>query len=59
MFFFPVDNVKEVLKLSVDQKGSVVQTGELTVFLDGLVLSEQNALAALTNGNTANGSMDK
>uniref|UniRef100_A0A8C6T4H2 E3 ubiquitin-protein ligase n=1 Tax=Neogobius melanostomus TaxID=47308 RepID=A0A8C6T4H2_9GOBI len=53
-----LDNVKEVLKLSVDQKGSVVQTGELTVFLDGLVLSEQNALAPLTNGNTANGSKD-
>uniref|UniRef100_A0A8C6WL86 E3 ubiquitin-protein ligase n=1 Tax=Neogobius melanostomus TaxID=47308 RepID=A0A8C6WL86_9GOBI len=54
-----LDNVKEVLKLSVDQKGSVVQTGELTVFLDGLVLSEQNALAPLTNGNTANGKVQQ
>ncbi|KAJ0059803.1 hypothetical protein NL108_013116, partial [Boleophthalmus pectinirostris] len=50
-----LDNVKEVLKLSVEQKGAVVQTGELTVILDGLVLSEQNQLTPLTNGNTANG----
>ncbi|KAG7260333.1 hypothetical protein CRUP_004332, partial [Coryphaenoides rupestris] len=30
------ENVKEVLKLSVDQKGAAVSTGELTVYLDGL-----------------------
>ncbi|KAK7878019.1 hypothetical protein WMY93_031332 [Mugilogobius chulae] len=54
-----LDNVKEVLKLSLDQKGSVVQTGELTVFLDGLLLSEQNELAPLTNGNAANGKLQQ
>lgn len=51
-----MENVKEVLKLSVDQKGAVVPTGELTLYLDGLVLSEQDELTALTNGNTTNGS---
>ncbi|XP_072306588.1 NEDD4-like E3 ubiquitin-protein ligase WWP1 [Eucyclogobius newberryi] len=54
-----LDNVKEVLKLSVDQKGAVLQTGELTVFLDGLLLSEQNELAPLTNGNAANGKVQQ
>lgn len=49
-----VENVKEVLKLSVEQKGVVVPTGELTVYLDGLTVSDQEELAPLTNGNTAN-----
>uniref|UniRef100_A0A8C3AEG2 E3 ubiquitin-protein ligase n=1 Tax=Cyclopterus lumpus TaxID=8103 RepID=A0A8C3AEG2_CYCLU len=31
-----LENVKEVLKLSVEQKGALVPAGELTVYLDGL-----------------------
>lgn len=50
-----VENVKEVLKLSVEQKGAVVPIGELTVFLDGLTVGEQEELAPLTNGSAANG----
>lgn len=50
-FVFTVENVKEVLKLSVEQKGAVVQAGELTVFLDGLTVTDQEELAQLTNGN--------
>ncbi|KAK1884732.1 NEDD4-like E3 ubiquitin-protein ligase WWP1 [Dissostichus eleginoides] len=50
-----LENVKEVLKLSVEQKGAVVPTGELTVYLDGLTVTDQEELAPLTNGNAANG----
>ncbi|XP_029001586.1 NEDD4-like E3 ubiquitin-protein ligase WWP1 [Betta splendens] len=50
-----LENVKEVLKLSVEQKGAAVPTGELTVYLDGLTITEQDELAPLTNGNAANG----
>ncbi|XP_031728180.1 NEDD4-like E3 ubiquitin-protein ligase WWP1 [Anarrhichthys ocellatus] len=50
-----LENVKEVLKLSVEQKGALVHAGELTVFLDGLTVSGQEELAPLTNGNAANG----
>ncbi|KAK9528004.1 hypothetical protein VZT92_014508 [Zoarces viviparus] len=50
-----LENVKEVLKLSVEQKGALVAAGELTVFLDGLTVSGQEELALLTNGNAANG----
>uniref|UniRef100_A0A8C5H903 E3 ubiquitin-protein ligase n=1 Tax=Gouania willdenowi TaxID=441366 RepID=A0A8C5H903_GOUWI len=50
-----LENVKEVLKLCVEQKGAVVPMGELTVFLDGLTLSNQEELAPLTNGNASNG----
>ncbi|XP_026219451.1 NEDD4-like E3 ubiquitin-protein ligase WWP1 isoform X2 [Anabas testudineus] len=50
-----LENVKEVLKLSVEQKGAVVPTGELTVYLDGLTVTDQEDLAPLTNGNAANG----
>uniref|UniRef100_A0A672H0R8 HECT-type E3 ubiquitin transferase n=1 Tax=Salarias fasciatus TaxID=181472 RepID=A0A672H0R8_SALFA len=50
-----LENVKEVLKLSVEQKGAPVPTGELTVYLDGLTVSDQEDLAPLTNGNAANG----
>uniref|UniRef100_A0A673CBI5 E3 ubiquitin-protein ligase n=1 Tax=Sphaeramia orbicularis TaxID=375764 RepID=A0A673CBI5_9TELE len=46
-----LENVKEVLKLSVDQKGAMVPTGELTVFLDGLIFTDQEQLTTLTNGN--------
>lgn len=53
-----VENVKEVLKLSVDQKGAVVPTGELTVYLDGLTVTDQEELAPLTNGNAANGTSE-
>uniref|UniRef100_A0A673C3K5 E3 ubiquitin-protein ligase n=1 Tax=Sphaeramia orbicularis TaxID=375764 RepID=A0A673C3K5_9TELE len=51
-----LENVKEVLKLSVDQKGAMVPTGELTVFLDGLIFTDQEQLTTLTNGNATNGS---
>ncbi|XP_077479863.1 NEDD4-like E3 ubiquitin-protein ligase WWP1 [Stigmatopora argus] len=50
-----LENVKEVLKLSVEQKGVLVPAGELTVYLDGLTVSDQEGLAPLTNGNAANG----
>ncbi|XP_007559917.1 NEDD4-like E3 ubiquitin-protein ligase WWP1 [Poecilia latipinna] len=50
-----LENVKEVLKLSVDQKGVSVPVGELTVYLDGLTVTDQEELAPLTNGNAANG----
>ncbi|KAG7216721.1 hypothetical protein INR49_021104 [Caranx melampygus] len=46
-----LENVKEVLKLTVEQKGALVQAGELTVFLDGLTVTDQEELAQLTNGN--------
>uniref|UniRef100_A0AAQ5Y451 E3 ubiquitin-protein ligase n=1 Tax=Amphiprion ocellaris TaxID=80972 RepID=A0AAQ5Y451_AMPOC len=49
-----LENVKEVLKLSVEQKGASVPMGELTVFLDGLTITDQEELAPLTNGNAAN-----
>ncbi|CAB1340795.1 unnamed protein product, partial [Coregonus sp. 'balchen'] len=45
----PVENVKEVLKLVLDHKGAVVATGELTVFLDGLTVNQEQ----LHNGNAA------
>lgn len=54
-----VDNVKEVLKLSVEQKGVLVPIGELTVYLDGLTVTDQDELAPLTNGNTANGTSER
>lgn len=50
-----VENVKEVLKLSVEQKGALVPVGELTVYLDGLTVNDQEELPLLTNGNAANG----
>ncbi|XP_068437387.1 NEDD4-like E3 ubiquitin-protein ligase WWP1 [Clinocottus analis] len=50
-----LENVKEVLKLSVEQKGALVPAGELTVYLDGLTVTGQEELAPLTNGNAANG----
>ncbi|KAM8822887.1 NEDD4-like E3 ubiquitin-protein ligase WWP1 isoform 1-T2 [Spinachia spinachia] len=50
-----LENVKEVLKLIVEQKGALVPAGELTVYLNGLTVSEQEELAPLTNGNAANG----
>ncbi|XP_049420799.1 NEDD4-like E3 ubiquitin-protein ligase WWP1 [Epinephelus fuscoguttatus] len=50
-----LENVKEVLKLSVEQKGAPVPTGELTVYLDGLTITDQEELAPLTNGNAASG----
>lgn len=50
-----VENVKEVLKLSVEQKGALVSAGELTVYLDGLTAGCQDDLAPLTNGDAANG----
>uniref|UniRef100_A0A673ZD82 E3 ubiquitin-protein ligase n=1 Tax=Salmo trutta TaxID=8032 RepID=A0A673ZD82_SALTR len=44
-----LENVKEVLKLVLDNKGAVIATGELTVFLDGLTVNqEQLAFASLS-----------
>ena len=53
-----MENVKEVLKLSVEQKGALVPIGELTVYLDGLTVTDQEDLAPLTNGNAANGTSE-
>lgn len=53
-----VENVKEVLKLSVEQKGAQVPIGELTVYLNRLTVTDQEELATLTNGNTANGTSE-
>nr|XP_057915318.1 NEDD4-like E3 ubiquitin-protein ligase WWP1 [Doryrhamphus excisus]XP_057915319.1 NEDD4-like E3 ubiquitin-protein ligase WWP1 [Doryrhamphus excisus] len=50
-----LDNVKEVLKLSVDHKGVVVPAGELTIYLDGLTDGDPEDQAPLTNGNAPNG----
>ncbi|KAM9839820.1 NEDD4-like E3 ubiquitin-protein ligase WWP1 isoform 1-T3 [Aulostomus maculatus] len=50
-----LENVKEVLKLSVEQKGALVPTGELTIYLDGLTVGDQEELTSLTNGSTTNG----
>ncbi|XP_061523001.1 NEDD4-like E3 ubiquitin-protein ligase WWP1 isoform X1 [Phycodurus eques] len=50
-----LENVKEVLKLSVEHKGVLMPAGELTVYLDGLNVSDQQELPPLTNGNAANG----
>lgn len=41
--------MKEILKLSLENKNGVVQTGELTVVLDGLVIEQEN----LTNHNSS------
>ncbi|XP_076827219.1 NEDD4-like E3 ubiquitin-protein ligase WWP1 isoform X1 [Brachyhypopomus gauderio] len=43
-----LENVKEVLKLNVENKNGVVATGELTVILDGLTVDQE----PLRNGNT-------
>uniref|UniRef100_A0A669CX81 E3 ubiquitin-protein ligase n=1 Tax=Oreochromis niloticus TaxID=8128 RepID=A0A669CX81_ORENI len=53
-----LENVKEVLKLSAEQKGVTVPMGELTVYLDGLTVTDQEELASLTNGNAPNGSSE-
>lgn len=44
-----LEKVKEVLKLSLENKNGVVQTGELTVVLDGLVIEQEN----LTSHNSS------
>lgn len=53
-----VENVKEVLKLTADQKGVHVPMGELTVYLDGLTVADEEDLAPLTNGGAANGNSE-
>uniref|UniRef100_G3RG92 E3 ubiquitin-protein ligase n=1 Tax=Gorilla gorilla gorilla TaxID=9595 RepID=G3RG92_GORGO len=42
IFFFLVERVKEQLKLSLENKNGIAQTGELTVVLDGLVIEQEN-----------------
>ncbi|XP_059109885.1 NEDD4-like E3 ubiquitin-protein ligase WWP1 isoform X2 [Peromyscus eremicus] len=44
-----LEKVKELLKLSLENKNGIVQTGELTVVLDGLVIEQEN----LTNHNSS------
>uniref|UniRef100_A0A8D1PMV3 E3 ubiquitin-protein ligase n=1 Tax=Sus scrofa TaxID=9823 RepID=A0A8D1PMV3_PIG len=44
-----LERVKEQLKLSLETKNGVVQTGELTVVLDGLVIDQEN----ITNRNSS------
>ncbi|XP_065607947.1 NEDD4-like E3 ubiquitin-protein ligase WWP1 isoform X2 [Cyrtonyx montezumae] len=46
-----LEKVKEQLKLSLENKSGMVQTGELTVVLDGLVV-EQESLANLSSPAT-------
>lgn len=53
-----VENVKEVLKLSGEQKGAQVPIGELMVCLNGLTVTDQEELATLTNGSAANGTSE-
>ncbi|TSK16036.1 NEDD4-like E3 ubiquitin-protein ligase WWP1 [Bagarius yarrelli] len=44
-----LENVKEVLKLTLENKNGVVTSGELTVILDGLTIDQE----PLRNGNAA------
>ncbi|XP_077023246.1 NEDD4-like E3 ubiquitin-protein ligase WWP1 isoform X1 [Tamandua tetradactyla] len=44
-----LESVKEQLKLSLENKNGTVQTGELTVVLDGLVVEQEN----LTNSRSS------
>ncbi|KAK3571724.1 hypothetical protein QTP86_017841, partial [Hemibagrus guttatus] len=44
-----LENVKEVLKLTLENKNGVVTSGELTVILDGLAVDQE----PLLNGNAA------
>ncbi|XP_033856083.1 NEDD4-like E3 ubiquitin-protein ligase WWP1 isoform X1 [Acipenser ruthenus] len=37
-----LENVKEVLKLTLENKNGIVQTGELTVVLDGLTVDQES-----------------
>ncbi|XP_041044926.1 NEDD4-like E3 ubiquitin-protein ligase WWP1 isoform X3 [Carcharodon carcharias] len=37
-----LENVKEVLKLTLENKNGVVQTGDLTVFLDGMTVDQES-----------------
>ena len=42
----------------MEHKGVVVPAGELTIYLDGLTVTDQEELAPLTNGNAANGTSE-
>lgn len=54
-----MENVKEVLQLSAEQKGVLVPVGELTVLLSKLsTAAAQEELETLTNGNAANGTSE-
>lgn len=44
-----LENVKEVLKLTLENKSGMVQTGDLTVFLDGMTVDQES----VPNGNTS------
>lgn len=55
-----VENVKEVLHLSAEQKGALVYVGELTVHLNKLSAAgeQEEPAPLLTNGNAANGTSE-
>lgn len=55
-----MENVKEVLPLSAEQKGVLVPVGELTVLLNKLstAAAQEELAAALTNGDAANGTSE-
>ncbi|XP_041103099.1 NEDD4-like E3 ubiquitin-protein ligase WWP1 isoform X8 [Polyodon spathula] len=42
LLYATVENVKEVLKLTLENKNGLVQTGELTVVLDGLTVDQES-----------------
>ncbi|XP_054984388.1 NEDD4-like E3 ubiquitin-protein ligase WWP1 isoform X1 [Sorex araneus] len=44
-----LEKVKEQLKLSMENKNGIVQTGELTIMLDGLAIEQEN----ITNCNSS------
>uniref|UniRef100_A0A4W3IVH1 E3 ubiquitin-protein ligase n=1 Tax=Callorhinchus milii TaxID=7868 RepID=A0A4W3IVH1_CALMI len=48
-----LENVKEVLKLTLENKNRVVQTGELTVFLDGMTMDQESVpnVPTIQNGD--------
>ncbi|KAL4648447.1 NEDD4-like E3 ubiquitin-protein ligase WWP1 [Arapaima gigas] len=49
-----LENVKEVLKLVLESKsGALIPTGELTVFLDGLVLEQESLADGSMLGNSS------
>ncbi|NXT09131.1 WWP1 ligase, partial [Prunella fulvescens] len=52
-----VEKVKEQLKLSLENKSGMVQTGELTVLLDGLVV-DQESLTNLSSSATSKSACD-
>uniref|UniRef100_A0A6Q2XKF5 E3 ubiquitin-protein ligase n=1 Tax=Esox lucius TaxID=8010 RepID=A0A6Q2XKF5_ESOLU len=46
-----LENAKEVLKLVLDHKGAVVNTGELVVFLDGLTVNHEHVVEGVVSSS--------